>query len=274
MDSLTAPVDASPSIEYDETGVGPTIVFVPGSLSTGAAWKGIVSRLGGGFRVVTTSLLGNGRTTERRSPSDVSIRLQVDALEYVVRRAGGPVHLVTHSYGGVAALALVLARHIPLASLFMIEPNPADVLRQAGDLDLYQRFRTMSEAYAHAFARGEKEAIARVVDFYDGPGTYVASPARVREYLVAFTRSNILDWATMYGFDAALADYAAISAPTVIVRGMRGHPGMLRIAEILQAHIAGAELVSVEDAGHFMLATHAQRLAPLIAAHVQRAEAR
>jgi len=259
--------------EYDEIGAGPTLVLVPGSLSTGAAWKSIVSHLGAGFRVVTTSLLGNGRTAERRSFAQVSIQLQVDALESVVRRTGGgPVHFVSHSYGGVAVLALALKKSVSIASLFLIEPNPADVLRQSGEPDLYARFRAMSDAYAQAFAHGETEAIARVVDFYDGPGSYAALPARVREHLVAYTQSNILDWASMYGFDAGLAEYAAIGAPTVIVRGMRGHPGMLRIAEILHSNIGGSALVSIEDAGHFMLATHAARLAHLLAAHVTRVE--
>jgi len=259
--------------EYDEIGAGPTLVLVPGSLSTGAAWKSIVSHLGAGFRVVTTSLLGNGRTAERRSFAQVSIQLQVDALESVVRRAGaGPVHFVAHSYGCVAVLALALRRSVSIASLVLIEPNPADVLRQAGDLELYAQFRVMSNAYALAFAHGESEAIARVVDFYDGPGTYAALPARVREHLVANTASNVLDWASMYGFDASLAEYAAIGAPTIIVRGMRSHPGMLRIAEILHSNIAGADLISIEDAGHFMLATHPARLAPLVAAHVARIE--
>ena len=71
----------------------------------------------------------------------------------------------------------------------------------------------------------------------------------------------------------ALAEYARIAAPTLVVRGMHGHPGMLRIAEILRARMADAALVSIEDAGNFMLATHAQQLAQLVADHVTRVEA-
>jgi pimeloyl-ACP methyl ester carboxylesterase len=96
--------------------------------------------------LVTTSLLGNGGTAERRSPANPSIDLQADALEQVTRRAGGPVHVVTHSYGGVGMLALALRGSVEIASLTLIEPNPADVLRQAGELELYRRFRTMSDA--------------------------------------------------------------------------------------------------------------------------------
>ena len=57
-------------IDYEETGDGPTIVFVPGSCSTGAAWRPVMTALGGGFRYVTTSLLGYGGTAERRTAAD------------------------------------------------------------------------------------------------------------------------------------------------------------------------------------------------------------
>lgn len=264
----------SDPIEYDETGSGPTVLFVPGSLSTGAAWKQIVAALARSFRCVTTSLLGNGRTAERRMAAQPSIEPQLDALEQLIARTGcEPVHIVAHSYGGVATLALALRRSVPIASLVLVEPNPADVLRQAGELELYGAFRAMSDAYVEAFAHGEARAVARVVDFYGGAGAFAALPERLREHLVANSASNILDWSSMYGFRAAPAEYGSIAIPMLIVRGMRGHRGMLRIAEILQLSIDHSTLVSIEDAGHFMLVSHATRLAQLIAAHVTRAEA-
>ena len=60
-------------IDYDETGEGPTVVLVPGSCSTGAAWRPIIAHLHNGFRCVTTSLLGYGGTAERRSRDDATI---------------------------------------------------------------------------------------------------------------------------------------------------------------------------------------------------------
>lgn len=263
-------------IEYAETGAGPTVVLVPGSLSTGAAWKPIVASLENRFRIVTTSLLGNGATDERRSMANASIEPQVDALEWVVRRAaagGRPVHVVSHSYGGVGVLAMTLRGAMPIASLVLIEANPADVLRQAGEQALYTCFRTMSDAYTEAFAAGEPDAVARVIDFYSGAGSFASFPARVREYLVERTLSNVIDWKSMYGFDAPLAAYARIAVPTLIVRGTQGHAAMNRIGELLHQRIPGASLVSIDDAGHFLLATHAARLARLIADHVTGVEA-
>jgi pimeloyl-ACP methyl ester carboxylesterase len=50
--------DARGPIDYDECGSGPTIVLVPGSCSTGAAWRPVMAAWDGRFRCVTTSLLG------------------------------------------------------------------------------------------------------------------------------------------------------------------------------------------------------------------------
>jgi pimeloyl-ACP methyl ester carboxylesterase len=57
--------DAPGRIDYDEHGTGPTVVLVPGSCSTGAAWRPVMAAWNGQFRCVTTSLLGYGNTVER-----------------------------------------------------------------------------------------------------------------------------------------------------------------------------------------------------------------
>jgi Alpha/beta hydrolase family len=75
--------DARGRIDYDVCGDGPTIVLVPGSCSTGAAWRPLIAAWKSRFRCVTTSLLGYGTTAERRTPSDPSIRHEADVVEAV-----------------------------------------------------------------------------------------------------------------------------------------------------------------------------------------------
>jgi len=45
--------EACRSIDYCECGTGPTIVLVPGSCSTGAAWRPVIATWHGQFRRVT-----------------------------------------------------------------------------------------------------------------------------------------------------------------------------------------------------------------------------
>src|SRR4051812_49079121 len=100
--------DRNGDIDYDESGAGPTIVLVPGSCSTGAAWRPVMAQWDNCFRCVTTSLLGYGGTAERRIADDPGIAHEIGILEQVIRRTGGAVHLVGHSFGGLVALATAL----------------------------------------------------------------------------------------------------------------------------------------------------------------------
>jgi Predicted hydrolases or acyltransferases (alpha/beta hydrolase superfamily) len=116
--------DESGRIEYDESGEGPAVVLVPGSCSTGAAWRPVIAQWQNGFRCVTTSLLGYGGTVERRIALDADIAHEAEVLEAVIRRAACPVHLVGHSFGGLTALAVALRGRVQLLSLTIAEALP------------------------------------------------------------------------------------------------------------------------------------------------------
>ena len=121
-------------IDYEVCGSGPTVVLVPGSCSTGAAWRPLISAWDNRLCCVTTSLLGYGGTAERRTAHDTSISHEADALEWVVRRASsGSVHLVGHSFGGLVALAVAVRNRVRLASLVIIEAPAVELLRERGE---------------------------------------------------------------------------------------------------------------------------------------------
>src|SRR5436190_19763022 len=147
-------------IEYDEGGMGPTVVLVAGSCSTGAAWRPVIEAWNNRFRCVTTSLLGYGGTAERRTASNPSIAYEAEVLEADIRRAGGRVQLVGHSFGGLVALAVALRKRVPLASLVIVEAPAAEILRYAREHQHYRALRRMTESYFAAFESGNLEAIA------------------------------------------------------------------------------------------------------------------
>ncbi len=120
-------------IEYEEQGSGPTLVLVPGSCSTGAAWRPVIKALDGRFRFVTTSLLGYGATAERRTETDPSVLREAEMLETVIGKAGGNVHLVGHSFGGAVALIVAMRKRVPIASLTVLEAPIPSLLGQSGE---------------------------------------------------------------------------------------------------------------------------------------------
>ena len=262
------------SIEYKECGSGPTVVLVPGSCSTGAAWRSVVSHLGNGFRCVTTSLLGYGDTDESRTMADASIDHECRVVEEVIERAGGRVHLVGHSFGGLVALAVALRGHAPLASLTIFEAPAVGFLRGEGDGNHYRDFRNLTDGYFRAYRSGNREAIAAMIDFYGGPGTFASWPQRVRSHAVETTPVNMLDWAGAYAFTPSNTALSALAVPTQIIVGAMSHPAVQRANESVMQRIPGAVLSEIEGAAHFMIATHPEQVAKIISDHVDDADRR
>ena len=259
-------------VDYDECGAGQAIVLVPGSCSTGAAWRPLVSAWDSQFRSITTSLLGYGETAERRTAEDPSIAHEAEALESVIRKAGGNVHLVGHSFGGLVALAVAIRKRVPLASLVIVEAPAAEVLREANEDQHYRSFRRMTDSYFADYEQGNVEAIAAMIDFYGGAGTFASWPSRVRAYAVKTTPVNILDWASAYAFPLSAVLLAAVQLPILVLRGGASHPAVQRANALLSERLNDAILTTIDGAAHFMITTHANEVARLIKDHVNRSE--
>jgi len=266
--------DARGRIDYEDSGTGPSVVLVPGSCSTGAAWRPVMAAWNDQFRCVTTSLLGYGGTAERRTVRDPAIAHEAEAVEAVIGKTGGPVHLVGHSFGGLVSLVVALRDQVPLASLTIAEAPAVELLRNRDEDQHYRAFRRMSEAYVAAFEGGEKQAIASMIDFYGGAGTYASWPPRVRAYAAETTPVNILDWASAYGFPLSATALAAIEIPVLVLHGGLSHPAVQRANALISEYVNDARLAIIEGAAHFMIATHANDVAHRIAAHVHGAEAK
>jgi pimeloyl-ACP methyl ester carboxylesterase len=259
-------------IDYDEFGTGTTLVLVPGSCSTGAAWRPVIDALNGGFRCVTTSLPGYGATLERRTQQDTTIAHEAEVLEAVVRKAGGPVHLVGHSFGGLIGLSVALRKQVDLASLVILEAPAPEILREARELEHYDSFRRMTDAYFADFESGNVEAIATMIDFYGGAGTFASWPPKVRAYAVKTTPVNIVDWATAYGFPLPAIQLATVKIPVLVVRGQRSHPAAKRVNALLSEFLGKSSLITLDGAAHFMISTHPRVISSLIEQHVKSIE--
>jgi pimeloyl-ACP methyl ester carboxylesterase len=262
--------DRHGTIDYCEQGNGATIVFVPGSWATRSAWDSTIQALDNRFRTVTTSLPGYGGTRESRTPANCSIDRSSETVEAAIRRAGGPVHLVGHSYGALICLDLALCGLMPLMSLTLIEPVAFGLLRQAGEFFFHEQFATMRGDYIRSFEAGEREAARHAVDYLGGNGSFAALPPRMREQIIVTTPSHILDMHS--GFDPTTAVLGNIRLPTRVVRGERTPPALDRSADILSRAMANASLHTIAGAGHFLTATHSSELAEHISDHVMKTE--
>ncbi len=159
-----------------------------------------------------------------------------------------------------------------LLSLTIVEAPAVDLLRQMGEDRHSRAFREMVDDYFGAFYAGDRAAIGAMIDFYGGAGTFAAWPQRVRGYAIETTATNILDWATAYGFPLVPAALARLGVPTLVLWGGASHPAVQRANELLGQCIPNAATVSLAGAAHFMIATHAAEVAGVIAEQVARTD--
>ncbi len=253
------------TIDYQETGEGPAVLFLPGSFSTPAAWRAVQNHLPHGYRFVGTSLCGYGGTAETRTRDDPGMAHQVRIVETVAKHIAAPVHLVGHSFGGAVALASALAGTIDILSIATFEASPIFLLRDHRRPDLLAELRRMSDAFEIAHDAGEPEAAKRVIDFWGGAGSFDAMPDAVKDYCRTTTSSNVLDWRTGYTFEASAVDYAQLDIPVLLVRGARANPAMVNITETLIANLPDVRMAAVNGASHFLITTHAEDCARLLA---------
>lgn len=276
--------DCDNGIDFQEYGVTPNgvnrvassahpaLMFVPGSFSTPAAWRGIQKRLSPEYRMVGTSICGYGATTETRSISDLDIEHELRVLERVAAHMGnGPSHLVGHSSGGTVALAAALARTFEIASLALFEANPLTLIREVGDVELFKATCNMSQDFEAAHRSGEPDAAGRIINFWGGAYSLAAMPASVQDYCRSTTDANVLDWRTVMTLGAGPADYARLTMPVLLVRGGHSNPAMLAITDALAASLPNVTLAVVANASHFWITSHSAECAELLSgflAHV------
>ena len=260
------------SFEVEIPGAGAPVLFLPGSYSTARAWAGVMERLEGRRRI-SVSLPGYGATPERRGPDGGTMAEMLDWLGEVADRIGTPFHLVGHSFGGQIALAAALAGELPLLSLVSFEGNPIYGRQAEADFPWRTETAEMLARFSRAVAAGDPEAPALIIDYWSRPGTFAALPGQVRAFCAAGAATNLLDWKAAQTFTPEFGDFADVRTPCTICRGSLANPAIVDVSAALVAAIPDSRLKVVEGADHFLISTHPEDCAAIVAAQLHRVEA-
>lgn len=254
--------------DFKDSGTGPVLLFVPGSYSNYSAWKNILQELNNSYRMIAISLPGYGGTPEIRDDIVNDMSAMSGFIAEVVDHIGEPVHLIGHSYGGLVAYAATLDKSINPLSLITFEGNPiysrhpdAQYPWLAGTLDMTHRFEA-------AYAAGDPDAAAIIIDFWGKKGDFQAMPERFRDYCRSTVYTNILDWRTATGFKPFFSEFSAVDVPCSIVRGEYANQAIVDLSAAIAHEVPDNNLHIVEGSGHFLISTHPGECAKIIDDHM------
>jgi pimeloyl-ACP methyl ester carboxylesterase len=249
------------------TGHGPSVILLHSSASSGRQWDTLVAMLQPRYRLHVVDLHGHGAAAAWNSAHPMRLQDEL-ALVRPLLRAGEPVHLVGHSYGGALALKLAATAPDRVASVAVYEPVLFRLL-----LEYSPRDRTMTDVLVaarsirnwHALGRADR-AGQRFVDFWSGAGTWDRLAPVPQQAIAGRMGSVIGHFDALFSDTLSRAELRGLGVPILCLTGTRTRPAARRIGELLRFALPRAVHETVPEAGHMGPVTHAPAVARRIGA--------
>ena len=257
---------------FREAGTGPGVVCLHSNASTSSQWRGLMDRLAPKFHVLAPDSYGAGKSPDW--PSDRSIRLldEVALIEPILARAGSPLTLVGHSYGGAIALIAALADPGRVRAMVLYEPvlfalldaeksppNEADGIRDV-----------VATAGLFLDAGNQGAAAECFIDYWMGRGAWKQTP-EPRKPPIAASVVNVRRWGhALFAEPTPLETFRSLDVPVLYMVGKRSTASARGVARLLASALPQVELLELDDLGHMGPVTHPDLVNDLIAQYLER----
>jgi pimeloyl-ACP methyl ester carboxylesterase len=234
-------------LHYEETGSGPTIVWIPGTGLRGSSWHLQVEHFAGRYRCLTVDLRGSGDTrggSEQFTVADLAddvIRC-LDALDV------GRATVVGLSLGSAVAQEVALARPDLVAALVLV----ATWSSSSAEHHIRRHF----ESRLYALENGPLDVYAQFGFWMSSPTFYDTEPERqaeVENRLRAHMSTNLTGTAGHFRADLSHETrdrLGRITCPTLVVHGDEDLITLPRYNRTVAGLVPGATLASIPAAGH------------------------
>jgi lipase len=258
------------SVAFADSGDGDPVVLLHAGASSGRQWEKVAAQLPPRYRLLAPDLIGFGDTPAWDEPRELTHDDQAGVVRALVeQRAGSPVHVVGHSYGGATAIRFVLAVPDLVRRLVLIEPVVMPLLAQAGAGSLYDEYERVARRFVDDADAGRHEAaMSFFIDYRNGEGTWATASDTTRERLLAVTPQTADAYRSNLNNPTTLAGCAGVTAPTLLISGAETTEPERAVTEILAEQLPNARHEVVPEAGHMSPLTHPEEIARLIAEHL------
>jgi len=238
------------------------VLLIHSSGFTSRQWRRLGEQLAPRHRVIAPDLIGYGAAA--RWPDGEPFHFQRD-VAMLAELLTEPADLVGHSYGGLLALQLALARPERVRRIAVYEPVTFGLLDEPEDAAAREAIVELGE-YRYDAGAVDEVWLDRFVDWWQGPGAWRALTEETRRAFrdVAWKMSQ--EVATLSVDRTGSARYAAIAAPTLILAGEGTKAAELHVVRKLARTLPRAVLQLLPGMGHMGPITHAAAVNAAIAA--------
>jgi pimeloyl-ACP methyl ester carboxylesterase len=231
--------DGTP-IGYDVTGEGPALILVDGALTVHSSGSGseLAGLLASRFTVYGFDRRGRG---ESGDTLPYAVDREIDDIEALIDRAGGPAFLYGHSSGGPLAMRAAIRLGGKVSKIAMYEPP------YNNDPDVQESWSKYLRQLGQALAEGRRgDAVALFMRFTGTPAGRIASLRRAPFWpgLEAVAPTLAYDHAAIMGEPWSVpAELAArVRVPALVMAGDAGLPFMPDAARVLSQAIPRGQL--------------------------------
>lgn len=258
MSNATSP---GTGLHHTARGTGPRTIFTHCALAHGGVWLPVLRHLQ--VEAVCLDLPDHGQSPPTPGGVDPQ-RMTADAIADL---AGGPVHLVGHSFGGTATLLAALDLGALVQSVTLIEPVQFSA---AAGTPAHRQYTQDFAPFVAAWGQGDAATAARCfVDIWGGPGGWAAMTADQQAAMAQQIR-------VIPGQNAALNDdvngilrpgrLEGLAAPVTLIEGAQSPAVISTIHDALADRLAHVTRHRIDGAGHMCPLTHAAQVAAVMPA--------
>lgn len=243
---------------FREAGSGPGVVCIHSNASTSGQWRGLMELLSPGFHVLAPDSYGSGKSPEWPSDRVITLKDEVELIEPVLSKAGAPLVMVGHSYGGGIALKAALMHPGRVRALALYEPTLFALIEQQGPSpNAADGIRNAVAEASIALDAGDKDTAARAfIDYWMGEGSWAQTP-EARKPAIAESVANVRRWKhALFTEPTPLEVFRGMNIPVLLMTGKRSTSSAHGVANILKAALPRVEHVEFEKLGHMGPITH------------------
>jgi pimeloyl-ACP methyl ester carboxylesterase len=240
-------------------------------------WHRLAQALGENFEVLAPEHFGS----ENRGPwtGEHAFTLADEAFTTLtlIDGAADRVHLIGHSYGGGVALNAALNRPDRVASMVLYEPGAFHLLRQMQERGAaaHAEIKDQARYFGKGLLTGDyRSAIARFVDYWNGPGAWRNMRPDVQKTLLRWAPKGPLDFQASFNEPTPPSAYSTLDFPVLILRGEHSPRASCVVAECLAELLPNSKLEIVPGAGHMGPISHAPEICALTMQHISQARGR